>query len=197
MSKKIVTRLAGRTGSAPDAKAVASIFDGYSIKGAGSDANTFENVVVPLLGKNGKKYVKNLRVLDEMLQRELVQPTPGSIAAYKELTDPGIAWWKRMLIKPLTQLGRRVTATERLAGTNYKVLTSWALGTGRGEDISILPFSDYWAEAGSDFTNYDKVNKERKDVENRTKIDDKRQSTYMELLKNSDFLDGLAQAGIN
>ena len=228
MSEKIVTRLAGRTGSAPDAKAIASLFDGYSIKGAGNEANTFENVVVPLLGKNGKKYVKNLRVLDEMLQRELAQATPGSVAAYKELTDPGIAWWKRMIIKPLTQLGRRVTAIERTAGTKaekslglilqneklldatikaveneatrrtyYKVLTSWALGTGRGDDISVLPFSDYWAEAGSDFTNYDKVNKQRKDVENRTKIDDKRQSTYMRLLETSDFFDRLAQAGIN
>ena len=228
MSEKIVTRLAGRTGSAPDAKAIASLFDGYSIKGAGNEANTFENVVVPLLGKNGKKYVKNLRVLDEMLQRELAQATPGSVAAYKELTDPGIAWWKRMIIKPLTQLGRRVTAIERTAGTKaekslglilqneklldatikaveneatrrtyYKVLTAWALGTGRGDDISVLPFSDYWAEAGSDFTNYDKVNKQRKDVENRTKIDDKRQSTYMRLLETSDFFDRLAQAGIN
>jgi hypothetical protein len=228
ISRKIITRLEGRTGLAPDAKAVASVFDGYSVKGAGSEANTFENVVVPLLGKNGKKYVKNLRVLDEMLQRELVQATPGSVAALKELTDPGINWWKRMFIKPLTQLGRRVTATERLAGTKaakslglilqneklldatikavegeatrrtyYKVLTAWALGTGRGEDISVLPFSDYWAEAGSDFTNYDKVNKQRKDVENRTKIEDRRSSAMDQLMRNMDFFEDITRAGIN
>ena len=117
ISTRVLKRIEGRTVSGPNPNAVTELFDGYSIKGAGNQKNSFENVIGPLLGENGKKYIKNLRVLDTTLQRELVKASPGSMAAIKEWTDPGISWWKKMFIKPLTQLGRRVTATERLAGT--------------------------------------------------------------------------------
>ena len=200
ISYRIVRRIKGRTISGPDADAISNIFEGYSIKGAGNPNNTFENVIGPLLGKGSKKYIHNLRVMDEMLQRELAQPSPGSVAAIKRWTDPGVAWWKRMFIKPLTQLGRRVTATERLAGSKAakslglilqneklldmtikamegkatrrayeKALIAWLIGTGRGDDLEFLPFSDYWAseEIGSDFKNYDRDKKERR-IEKRT-----------------------------
>ena len=200
ISYRIVRRIKGRTISGPDADAISNIFEGYSIKGAGNPNNTFENVIGPLLGKGSKKYIHNLRVMDEMLQRELAQPSPGSVAAIKKWTDPGVAWWKRMFIKPLTQLGRRVTATERLAGSKAakslglilqneklldmtikamegkatrrayeKALIAWLIGTGRGDDLEFLPFSDYWAseEIGSDFKNYDRDKKERR-IEKRT-----------------------------
>ena len=127
ISARILRRIDGRTGMKPDAKAIGEIFDGYSVKGAGNQKNSFEEIIGPLLGKKGKRYIKNLKAMDTILARELAKPTSGSRAAIKKWTDPGVAWWKKMFIKPLTQLGRRVTASERMAGSNAAKSLGWIL----------------------------------------------------------------------
>ena len=222
ISFKIVKRIEGRTTSAPVATAISDVFEGYSIKGAGNPNNTFENVIGPLLGKGGKKYIYNLRVLDELLQRNLVPSSKAAnLTAAKKWTDPGVSWWKRMFIKPLTQRGRRFNAAERLSGTKaaksmgqilsdqklldmtikaaegkatrrayMKALIAWQIGTGQ-EAPEDLPFSDYWntlrlSEVGSDFKNYDEIQKERKKKEE--DIQAKRDSfnkTFRTLLENN------------
>jgi len=81
-------------------------------------ALTFENFIEPVLGKGGKEFISDLRILNTLIQREARVTTldPDILArgrALREEVDPGINFIKRMLIKPLTQLGRRVTAWEQ------------------------------------------------------------------------------------
>jgi hypothetical protein len=87
---------------------------------------TFENFIEPLLGKEGKEYVKNLRILNEMVQREI---GPQSSAAVERalLSGEGIAspitgfrMLMRMTIAPLTQAGRRLTALSNRVNENSR-----------------------------------------------------------------------------
>jgi hypothetical protein len=77
---------------------------------------TFENFYAPLLGKDGKQYVKNLKILNNMLQREVGAEPTGRFKALYEEAIPDTESWRRMLIKPLTQLGRRLTFLEKRLG---------------------------------------------------------------------------------
>ena len=87
---------------------------------------TFENFIEPLLGKEGKEYVKNLRILNEMVQREVgPASTPG--LAQSLLTGEGIAspisgarMLMRLLVAPLTQTGRRLTALGNRVNNNSR-----------------------------------------------------------------------------
>ena len=73
--------------------------------------------MVPLLGKEGKDYVANLKVINEMVQREMgAMPSEGIV---RDLTRgeygaganiEGVRMLQRLLIAPLTQTGRRITA---------------------------------------------------------------------------------------
>ena len=79
-----------------------------------------------MLGKEGKEYVKNLRILNEMVQREVgPASTPG--LAQSLLTGEGIAspisgarMLMRLLVAPLTQTGRRLTALGNRVNNNSR-----------------------------------------------------------------------------
>lgn len=78
------------------------------------DRLTFENFITPLLGKDGPEFVKNLRFLEEILHAHLGRAPSEDIVgrfAPKYTTVPqGAKFLQRMVIAPLTQMGRRVTA---------------------------------------------------------------------------------------
>ena len=79
---------------------------------------TFESFIAPLLGKEGKEYVKYLKIFNNLVQREV---GPASTeAAYrrviKEAAEPKTEYLRRYLIPPLTQFGRRMTALEQQLG---------------------------------------------------------------------------------
>ena len=80
---------------------------------------SFDGVFGRLLGDESPKFVKNLKVLRDMAKRESDRMTSevfnkAELAA--QLGDPQINFLKRMIIPPLTQLGRRVTAIEGTIG---------------------------------------------------------------------------------
>jgi hypothetical protein len=96
---------------------------------------TFENFIAPLLGDDGLKYVKNLRILNEMAQREIgpesvIGTLRASRAEQVEDASPiaGSTMLQRMMIAPLTQLGRRITAlTNRVNDRSRKALGNMLL----------------------------------------------------------------------
>ena len=78
---------------------------------------TFESFIEPMLGKGGKDFVENLRFLDNLVQRELgAAPSEGVVRALNLGEYPagsaleGARILQRLLIAPLTQTGRRITA---------------------------------------------------------------------------------------
>ena len=91
---------------------------------------TFDNFMIPLLGKEGKDFVKNLKVLNDMVQRELgALPSEGVTRAikggdYKAGANlEGARMLQRLLIAPLTQTGRRTTAISgRMAENSRKMI---------------------------------------------------------------------------
>ena len=86
--------------------------------------------MIPLLGKEGKDFVKNLKVLNDMVQRELgALPSEGVTRAikggdYKAGANlEGARMLQRLLIAPLTQTGRRTTAISgRMAENSRKMI---------------------------------------------------------------------------
>ena len=93
------------------------IYKGFGPQDVVGKELTFDNFIVPLLGKEGKDYVANLKVINEMVQREMgAAPSEGVV---RDLTMgeygaganiEGIRMLQRLLIAPLTQTGRRITA---------------------------------------------------------------------------------------
>ena len=93
------------------------IYKGFGPEDVVGKQLTFDNFIVPLLGKEGKDYVANLKVINEMVQREIgALPSQGVV---RDLTRgeygaganlEGARMLQRLLIAPLTQTGRRVTA---------------------------------------------------------------------------------------
>ena len=91
---------------------------------------TFDNFMIPLLGKEGKDFVKNLKVLNDMVQRELgALPSQGVTRAIKGgdygagANLEGARMLQRLLIAPLTQTGRRTSAISgRMAENSRKMI---------------------------------------------------------------------------
>ena len=91
--------------------------EGFGPEDVVGPALTFDNFIVPLLGKDGPDFVKNIKILDDMVQRELgALPSEGVV---RDLTRgeygaganiEGARMLQRLLIAPLTQTGRRITA---------------------------------------------------------------------------------------
>jgi len=79
---------------------------------------SFDDFVAPLLGAEGKKYTKNLKIFNNLVQRErgLLGRDPAIERVIKESATPQTEYLRRFLIPPLTQTGRRLTAAEVLSG---------------------------------------------------------------------------------
>ena len=98
----------------------------------------YDNYIEPMLGrlegsalKNANpaqlklhnealQFNKDLKYLNELIQLEEAVTTKASSAAHakvvEQLAYPQTSWYRKYFIKPLTQLGRRMTALERQAG---------------------------------------------------------------------------------
>ena len=89
---------------------------------------TFDSFMTPLLGKKaGKEFIENLKILNSMVQREAgVTPSEG---IQKVITGgeyivgnniEGARMLQRLLIAPLTQTGRRITAISSRQAENSR-----------------------------------------------------------------------------
>ena len=211
ISNRILKRTTGRTGRVPDAAEAAKLFDTFPATGA----NTFDEVIGPLLGKDSKKHISNLNVIDEMLQRNVtVPPTPSSKAALQKLSDIGISYVKKYFIKPLTQFGRRVNAAERLASerakrhmaalmTDPKMLQDFIdFSRGKANKRMFTKALIAWGivsgntrianEIGNDLNNYDPNETERTDTDIKPEVQQEDsgvlQRLYDNLEENSPYL---------
>ena len=73
----------------------------------------FDDIFKPLLGDNADETIEAIRLINTMVQREALVPV---VAQPQErfTAVPGFKFLQRMLIPPLTQTGRRVTALDVL-----------------------------------------------------------------------------------
>lgn len=93
--------------------------DGFGRKDVVGLDLSFDGVFGRLLGDESPKFIKNLKVLRDMATRESDRLTSevfnrAELAA--QLGDPQINFLKRMIIPPLTRIGRQTTAIERSIG---------------------------------------------------------------------------------
>ncbi len=107
------------------------INEGFGPKEITGPRLTFESLITPLLGDSGPEFIENLRYLNDIAQREIgaapsgelvdrVMP-PGTRTEYgRPGAEPmdGARFLSRMIIAPLSILGRRVTAISNRAAEN-------------------------------------------------------------------------------
>jgi len=90
------------------------LYEGF---GPAETGKTFSDLFSPLIGAEGKQYVKNLEYLDLMAQRYQIRQ--NSIEAIDAAAlVPGTGLFERMFNPPLTARGRRITAIRNLAQVN-------------------------------------------------------------------------------
>tara|TARA_R110001592_G_scaffold277901_1_gene545134 strand:+ start:1029 stop:4475 length:3447 start_codon:yes stop_codon:yes gene_type:complete len=89
--------------------------EGFGPQDITGPALTFDNFILPLLGKEGKEYLKNLKVWNALVQREVgADIAEKSVQKYLNMsTESSTEYLKKAVIPPLTQFGRRVTAFEK------------------------------------------------------------------------------------
>ena len=76
-------------------------------------AQSFNDVFGPLLGKNADETIEAIRLINTMAQREAL--VPARVGPQEIFTAlPGFKFLQRMIIPPLTQVGRRTTALDVL-----------------------------------------------------------------------------------
>ena len=93
-------------------------------------ALTLDNYLKPLLGKDGKDFVETLKVLNGMVQRELGAAPSDSVRSALTAGEygagsniEGARLLQRLLIAPLTIIGRRINAlTNKAAERSRKVI---------------------------------------------------------------------------
>tara|TARA_R110002167_G_scaffold171892_1_gene370024 strand:- start:314 stop:3766 length:3453 start_codon:yes stop_codon:yes gene_type:complete len=76
---------------------------------------TFDNFILPLLGKGGDDYVKNLKTWNGLIQRELGAEIGDEYVNrhMREYTQSSTEYLKKAIVPPLTQFGRRLNAFEK------------------------------------------------------------------------------------
>ena len=76
---------------------------------------TFDNFITPLLGKEGKEYIKLFKTFNNIVQKEIGPAISSSAeqAILREAPATKIEYIKKFIIPPLTQFGRRVNAAEK------------------------------------------------------------------------------------
>ena len=76
---------------------------------------TFDNWILPLLGKEGDEYLKLLKTWNNLVQREVgVEVAEEAIQrSYLKGTESSVEYLKKAVVPPLTQFGRRWTAFEK------------------------------------------------------------------------------------
>ena len=91
------------------------ITEGFGPQDVTGPVLTFDNFITPLLGKEGKEYIKLFKTFNNLVQRE-IGPATSSVAEQsilREAPATKIEYIKKFVIPPLTQFGRRVNAAEK------------------------------------------------------------------------------------
>ena len=105
--------------------------DGFGPEEVIGQRLTFDSFMTPLLGKKeGKEFIKNLKILNSMVQREVGTAPSERVAGALAKGEygpganvEGARMLMRLLIPPLTQTGRRATAiTNRQAENSRKFI---------------------------------------------------------------------------
>ena len=91
------------------------LYEGFGPKATGL---SFEDVMAPLIGPEGKKYVKNLEDLDLVYKRYNTRATAVKDVKEAQDLEAQTGYIERLLIPPLTQRGRRITAIRNTATLN-------------------------------------------------------------------------------
>ena len=85
--------------------------------GSAQTGETFEKFFAPLIGGvEGKQYVYNLEILNNIAQRQRGMEASAAALENKELTTPQTGIMERFFIPPLTQTGRRITNFRNITG---------------------------------------------------------------------------------
>ena len=99
--------------------------EGWGTPGVSADVLSFEEFFKPLLGEQADQYLKFLKLVNEMSQREIGRaPSKEAVRTLnllrQEETSPikGAQIFMRMFIKPLTQAGRRASAFRNRVNQN-------------------------------------------------------------------------------
>ena len=90
------------------------LYSGFGPKETGL---SFEDVMAPLIGPQGKQYVKNLEELDLIYKRYSSREIAVE-SINKESLAPQTSFLERLIFPPLTQTGRRVTAVRTMGALN-------------------------------------------------------------------------------
>jgi len=123
--------------------------EGFGSKRTG---NTFESFLAPLIGKEGKQYVYNLEILNNISQRQAGMRESETALADREITLPQTGILERFFIPPLTQTGRRITNLRNMTGDNStKLLAEMLLDPekfdkvmkARKRDLTLQEFARY------------------------------------------------------
>jgi len=110
------------------------LYDDFSTTGTSGPKLTFENFFAPFMGKGktvngkvvwddaqGRKYVKNLKNIHAMLEREAGIPltNPGMLAQIAQMIEaslPQTSYLRRTLLPVLSVIGRRARVAEEVVG---------------------------------------------------------------------------------
>jgi len=166
---------------------------------------TFEETFGKLLGKDSKDTIQILRLLSGMGQREMGPGiTEGLSVALKNVESaralPGFKFIQRMLIPPLTQTGRRVTALDVLMNKRAEAmigrmvadpkLAKEVIATieGRKSLQNLANFLSaynnvYLKDMGNELKYYDEEMKQQK-IRPRKVVDEKTQEKINQIIEN-------------
>jgi len=91
------------------------ITEGFGPQDVTGPVLTFDNFITPLLGKEGKEYIKLFKTFNNLVQREIGPATSSAAeqSILREAPATKIEYIKKFVIPPLTQFGRRVNAAEK------------------------------------------------------------------------------------
>ena len=91
------------------------ITEGFGPQDVTGPVLTFDNFITPLLGKEGKEYIKLFKTFNNLVQREIGPATSSAAeqSILREAPATKIEYIKKFIIPPLTQFGRRVNAAEK------------------------------------------------------------------------------------
>jgi len=105
------------------------LYEGFGPADVVGQQLTFDNFIIPLLGDDAgaKQYVKNLKILNEMVQKEIGPPVTAGVRGELGMGEYGVGspiegarMAQRLLIPPLTQIGRRITAISNRINDNTR-----------------------------------------------------------------------------
>ena len=94
------------------------ITDGFGVEDVVGPKLTFENYIIPLLGKEGKEYFSLFKQFSNLVEREAggtVYDVPV-LRALEEATGSSAEYVKKAVIGPLSTFGRKFTAFEKRLG---------------------------------------------------------------------------------